>query len=142
MKISTKGRYGLRALIDIAMYSSSEIVTLKSVSERQNISERYLEQIFSSLRKGGVVKAKKGPQGGYYLEEDAYNLTMGDILRTLEGDLSIIDIEKEDNPLEHFLCENLWNMANIKINNYFNSITLKDLVEKYRSSKENIMYYI
>ena len=142
MIISTKGRYGLRALIDIAIYSSSEIVTLKSISERQRISERYLEQIFSSLRKGGVVKAKKGPQGGYYLEEEAYDLTMGDILRILEGDLSIVDMEKEENQLENFLWENLWNMANIKMNNYFDAITLKDLVEKYRSSKENIMYYI
>ncbi|CDG02879.1 Rrf2 family protein, putative transcriptional regulator [Clostridium chauvoei JF4335] len=59
MKISTKGKYGLRALIDISIYSSSEIVTLKSISERQDISERYLEQIFSLLRKGGVIKAKK-----------------------------------------------------------------------------------
>ena len=70
MKISTKGRYGLRALIDICIYSGNDIVTVKSISQRQNISERYLEQIFASLRKGGIIKAKKGAQGGYFLTRE------------------------------------------------------------------------
>ncbi len=70
MKISTKGRYGLKALIDIAMYSNSEVVTLKSISERQSISEGYLEQIFSALRKSGLVIGRKGAQGGYTLSKD------------------------------------------------------------------------
>ncbi|MBX7324158.1 Rrf2 family transcriptional regulator [Clostridium chauvoei] len=142
MKISTKGKYGLRALIDISIYSSSEIVTLKSISERQDISERYLEQIFSLLRKGGVIKEKKGPQGGYFLADGANKLTIGDIIRILEGDSDLINIEKTDNQIEKFICENLWEIANQKIKEYFNSITLEELSSKYKESTVNIMYYI
>ncbi|MBX7346929.1 RrF2 family transcriptional regulator [Clostridium chauvoei] len=142
MKISTKGKYGLRALIDISIYSSSEIVTLKSISERQDISERYLEQIFSLLRKGGVIKAKKGPQVGYFLADGANKLTIGDIIRILEGDSDLINIEKTDNQIEKFICENLWEIANQKIKEYFNSITLEELSSKYKESTVNIMYYI
>ncbi|MBX7326652.1 RrF2 family transcriptional regulator [Clostridium chauvoei] len=142
MKISTKGKYGLRALIDISIYSSSEIVTLKSISERQDISERYLEQIFSLLIKGGVIKAKKGPQGGYFLADGANKLTIGDIIRILEGDSDLINIEKTDNQIEKFICENLWEIANQKIKEYFNSITLEELSSKYKESTVNIMYYI
>ncbi|AYE34245.1 RrF2 family transcriptional regulator [Clostridium septicum] len=142
MKISTKGRYGLRALIDISIYSFSETVTLKSISERQDISERYLEQIFSSLRKGGVIKSKKGPQGGYFLSEEANNLTIGEILRILEGDSNLINIEETDNEMEKFICENLWEVANKRIKDFFNSITLEELSTKYKESTVNIMYYI
>ena len=67
MIISSKGKYGLVALMDICLYSRSEAVTLKSVSKRQDISERYLEQIFSILKKGGIINSKKGAQGGYFL---------------------------------------------------------------------------
>lgn len=143
MKISTKGRYGLRALIDICIYSSSEMVTVKSISERQGISERYLEQIFSSLRKGGIINAKKGAQGGYFLAKSAREFTIGDILNVLEGDLLLIDIEKDENEIENFMSENLWNVINNKISAFFHSITLEDLANDYRKSaiKED-MYYI
>lgn len=143
MKISTKGRYGLRALIDICIYSSSEMVTVKSISERQGISERYLEQIFSSLRKGGVINAKKGAQGGYFLAKSAREFTIGDILSVLEGDLLLIDIEKDENAIENFMSENLWNVINNKISAFFNSITLEDLANDYKkNSIKNDMYYI
>lgn len=143
MKISTKGRYGLRALIDICIYSSSEMVTVKSISERQGISERYLEQIFSSLRKGGIINAKKGAQGGYFLAKSPREFTIGDILSVLEGDLLLIDIEKDENEIENFMSENLWNVINNKISAFFNSITLEDLANDYRkNSTKNDMYYI
>lgn len=143
MKISTKGRYGLRALIDICIYSSSEMVTVKSISERQGISERYLEQIFSSLRKGGVINAKKGAQGGYFLAKSAREFTIGDILSVLEGDLLLIDIEKDENAIENFMSENLWNVINNKISAFFNSITLEDLANDYKkNSIKDDMYYI
>lgn len=143
MKISTKGRYGLRALIDICIYSSSEMVTVKSISERQGISERYLEQIFSSLRKGGIINAKKGAQGGYFLAKSPREFTIGDILSVLEGDLLLIDIEKDENAIENFMSENLWNVINNKISAFFNSITLEDLANDYRkNSIKDDMYYI
>jgi len=139
MKISTKGRYGLRALIDICIYSSAEMVTVKSISERQGISERYLEQIFSSLRKGGIINAKKGAQGGYFLAKSAREFTIGDILSVLEGDLLLIDIE---NDIENFISENLWNVINNKISSFFNSITLEDLANDYKKKNKEDMYYI
>ena len=142
MKISTKGRYGLRALIDICIYSSDEMVTVKSISERQGISERYLEQIFSSLRKGGIINAKKGSQGGYFLAKSAREFTIGDILSVLEGDLLLIDVEKDESAIENFICDNLWNVINNKISSFFNSITLEDLVTDYKKNNKEDMYYI
>lgn len=142
MKISTKGRYGLIAIMDMALFSKADIVTLKSISERQNISERYLEQIFSALKKGGIVKAKKGPQGGYYLEDNAYKFTIYDILKVLEGDLDIINIEEQTNEMENFLCHNLWTNVNSLIYKYFSSVSLEDLVKIYNEGKNEIMYYI
>lgn len=142
MKISTKGRYGLRALIDICLYASSDMVTVKSISERQGVSERYLEQIFSSLRKGGVINAKKGAQGGYFLAKSPRELTIGDILSVLEGDLLLIDIEHDENDIENFMSENLWNVINNKISNFFNSITLEELVNDYKKYNKEDMYYI
>ena len=88
MIISSKGKYGLVALMDICLYSRSEAVTLKSVSKRQDISERYLEQIFSILRKGGIISSKKGAQGGYFLSRKPKDITVGEILNILEGDVN------------------------------------------------------
>lgn len=142
MKISTKGRYGLRALIDICVYSGNDIVTVKSISERQNISERYLEQIFASLRKGGIIKAKKGAQGGYFLAKEPKDFTIADILCVLEGDIRLIDVEAEDNDIENYLINNLWHIANDKIKSFFNSLTLEDLAEGYTNRGKEEMYYI
>lgn len=142
MKISTKGRYGLRALIDICLYASADMVTVKSISERQGISERYLEQIFSSLRKGGIINAKKGAQGGYFLAKSAREFTIGDILSVLEGDLLLIDIEEDENAIENFISDNLWNVINNKISSFFHSITLEDLANDYKNQNKEDMYYI
>jgi Rrf2 family cysteine metabolism transcriptional repressor len=144
VKISTKGRYGLKALIDIAMYSNSEVVTLKSISERQNISEGYLEQIFSTLRKSGLVIGRKGAQGGYTLSKSTDIITIGEILRTLEGDLDLVDINNTNaaDDLERCINENLWNVINKNVNDYFDNITLEDLVNKYKNEVNNFMYFI
>lgn len=143
MKISTKGRYGLRALIDLAINMDSEAVSIKAISERQNISERYLEQIFSLLRKSGIILGRKGAQGGYILGKNINELTILEILKVLEGDNIFIDInDKDDNELEDFINKNLWKEINSKIEEYFLNITLENLVDEYRKSKDNIIYYI
>lgn len=143
MKISTKGRYGLRALIDLAINMDSENVSIKAISERQNISERYLEQIFSLLRKAGIILGRKGAQGGYILGKNSSELTIIEILKVLEGDSIFIDInEKEENELEDFINKNLWKDINVIIKDYFTSITLEDLVDNYKKSKDTIIYYI
>ena len=87
MKISTKGRYGLKALINLAMNDKQENITIKTLCENLNISERYLEQIFSLLRKSGLIIGKKGAQGGYTLTKHPNEITIGEILKVLEGDL-------------------------------------------------------
>lgn len=143
MKISTKGRYGLRALIDLAINMDSENVSIKAISERQNISERYLEQIFSLLRKAGIIVGRKGAQGGYSLGKKPRELTITELLKVLEGDSIFIDInDKAENELEDFINKNLWKDINSIIKDYFTSITLEDLVEDYKKSKDTIIYYI
>ena len=143
MKISTKGRYGLRALIDLAINIDSENVSIKAISERQDISERYLEQIFSLLRKAGIIVGRKGAQGGYSFGKKVSDLTILEILKILEGDNIFIDINnKDENELENFINKNLWQDINNSIEKYFNSITLEELVDDYKKSKDTLIYYI
>ena len=142
MIISSKGKYGLVALMDICLYSRSEAVTLKSVSKRQDISERYLEQIFSILKKGGIINSKKGAQGGYFLARKPKDITVGEILNILEGYLKIVSPSEEKNDIECFMQKKIWNNINRQKETYFNSITLEELVKDYIEGKITIMYYI
>ena len=143
MKISTKGRYGIRALIDLVINSECGSVTLKAISERQEISERYLEQIFSLLRKAGLIIGRKGAQGGYTLSKNPNEITIGEILRALEGESLLIDINDDNsNDMERFVNKVIWSEINKKINDYFEYITLEYIVEEYRKEKEEIIYYI
>ncbi len=147
MKISTKGRYGLTAMVDIAINAINENVTIKSISERQDISEGYLEQIFSALRKAGLVKSIKGSQGGYILGDNAANITIGDILRTLEGSLSVIGDEvkdEESNLLQQCIKTKIWNEMDRSISSLVDSITLEKLVVEYKKMTDSSksMYYI
>ena len=87
MKLSTKGKYGLRALIDLAQYSEDSPVSITSIARRQDISERYLEQLMSKLKKAGLVKSIRGANGGYVLAKEAKDISVGDVLRALEGNL-------------------------------------------------------
>ena len=91
MKLSTKGRYGLRALIDLALYSETEPVSINTIAERQGLSERYLEQLMALLKKNGIVKSIRGASGGYSLAKPASEISVGDILRALEGNLEPVD---------------------------------------------------
>ena len=88
MKLSTKGRYGLRAMIDLARYSEKEPVSISSIAARQDISERYLEQLVGLLKKAGLVCSIRGAAGGYILARGACEISVGDVLRALEGALS------------------------------------------------------
>jgi len=147
MKISTKGRYGLTAMVDIAINAINENVTIKSISERQNISEGYLEQIFSSLRKAGLVKSIKGSQGGYLLGDNPDNITIGDILRTLEGNLSVLGDEikdEQENMLQKCIKGKIWNEMDKKISSIVDSITLENLALDYKKMQDSSesMYFI
>lgn len=146
MKISTKGRYGLRAMLDLAVFSNGEHVPLNSVAERQRISVNYLEQVFSSLRKAGLVKSIKGAQGGYALTEEPSEIRVGTILRALEGELAVIDNKNSGfkSAIQICLDELVWDRMNDCLNEVVDSITLEDLACDFRriNGLEAIMYYI
>ena len=91
MKISTKGRYGLRALIDLAQYSEIEPVSINSIATRQGISEGYLEQLLTLLKKAGLIKSIRGAGGGYVLAKEMNEISVGDVLRALEGSLQPVE---------------------------------------------------
>ena len=104
MKLSTKGRYGVKAMVDLAIHYGGSPVSIKSISQRQNISEYYLEQLFSSLRKAKLIKSIRGAQGGYILSKNPNEITVGEVLRALEGESLLIDInEDEENCMERFV---------------------------------------
>lgn len=147
MKISTKGRYGLRALVDLASHTKEEAMSLSSVAGRQKISVNYLEQVFATLRKAGIVKSVKGPQGGYMLAKRAEDLQVNEILTALEGRFSIIDEASSEEQLDNVqlvINELVWNKINQQVNDYLEQTTLADLVGEYNAinSEEEIMYYI
>lgn len=91
MKISTRGRYGLKAMVDIAANSKEGCVSLKSIAERTNLSESYLEQLIAPLKKAGLLKSTRGVNGGYILGRNAENISVGDILRVVEGPLELVE---------------------------------------------------
>ena len=133
MKISTKGRYALRLMIDLAMNSVGEPVSLKDVAKRLGISEKYLEQIISVLNRAGYVKSIRGAQGGYLLRRAPEEYTVGMILRLTEGSLAPVTcVEDGDFPCErqeNCVTVILWKKINDAINSVVDSITLQDLVD-------------
>ena len=143
MKLSTKGRYGLRAMLDLCLNASNQAVSIKSISERQGISENYLEQIIATLKKNDYVKSTRGPKGGYSLMKLPNEISVGDILRVLEGDLNPVDCVEVNEALtcqESKLCVTkfVWRKISDSINQVVDNITLEDLMkEQYRIDDEN-----
>jgi len=149
MDMSTKGRYGVRALLDLAVNSTGgNVVTLASIANRQKISEGYLEQIISILRKSGIVNGIKGPQGGYVLAQPAGRIKMRQILEILEGDLFIIKEDRVGIPdadlMLYCIQQVLWKPMLDALSCANESITLQDLVDAYSKIRESTdpMYYI
>jgi Rrf2 family protein len=142
MKISTQGRYGLRALVDLVENEDSEgAIPLREISERQKISERYLEQLFAKLRKAGIVKSVRGAHGGYMLNRPADKITVGDVVKTLEGNLAPVDCtitnKGEQCQFEgECVTHEVWEEIKIKIEDIIESITLQDLKERSLELKE------
>lgn len=148
MKISTKGRYGLRALMDLAMNSKNGHVSLVNIANRNQISVHYLEHVFSSLKRSGIIKSVKGAQGGYVLAERPEDLTIAQIILALEGGYRI-----EREPLNgDALCDTaskvmdtlLWERINEETEKILECVTLADLVNEFTElyETEQSMYYI
>ena len=133
MKISTKGRYALRLMIDIAIHSAAEPVRIKYIAKRQDVSEKYLEQIIAVLNKAGYVKSIRGPKGGYLLTKQPADYTAGMILRLTEGSLapvSCLEFEENDCPRQDQCATlELWKRLDQAIKDVVDSVTLEDLVE-------------
>lgn len=141
MKISTKGRYALRLMLDLAINNTGEFIPLKNVSERQNISVKYLEQIITTLVKAGFVKGLRGSKGGYKIARKPEDYTVGMILRLTEGSLAPVACLDDDvNTCER--CDDcitleLWRDLYNAINNVVDNVTLADLIERYEDKIGN-----
>ena len=138
MKISTKGRYGLRALIDLAQYSEIEPVSISSIATRQAISEGYLEQLMSMLKKAGLIKSIRGAGGGYVLARDMSEISVGDVLRALEGSLQPVECaafsqEESCEASGGCVTKYVGQRINESITQTVNEISLKQLVEESKS---------
>ncbi len=134
MKISTRGRYALRMMLDLALNAQEQYVTIKSIAQRQEISGKYLEQIITVLSRAGFVKSTRGAQGGYKLAHPADEYTVGMILRLMEGNLAPVACI-EDDPNQCSRCEecatlDVWKQLEDAISGVVDHITLADLAKK------------
>lgn len=141
MKISTKGRYGLRALIDLAKFSEIEPVSINSIATRQGISERYLEQLMTLLKKAGLIKSIRGAGGGYVLAKDIKEISVGDVLRALEGSLEPVECAAfhPDAPCEASggcVTKYVWQRINESINKTVDEISLEQLVNESKGVQD------
>ncbi len=141
MKISTKGRYALRLMIDLAEHDRGEYIPLKEISSRQNVSVKYLEQIVNQLSRAGLLRSVRGAQGGYRLAKDVQEYTAGEILRVTEGGLAPIACLTESAEIcpRNSACETLdfWVGLGKAIDSYVDSVSLEDLVLQHQKKLEN-----
>ena len=142
--ISTRGRYALRLMLDLAEHGSEDFVPLKDIAERQGISKKYLEQIIPTLNRAGFLQTNRGFQGGYKLAKNPDKYTVGDILRETEGGLAPISC-LEQSPIQcpraaECMTLPMWKGLQDVINNYLNGITLQDLIDKNKAPNGD--YYI
>ncbi len=140
MKLSTKSRYGVRAMFDMAYHAGTMPAQIKDISRRQNISPRYLEQIFQDLKKAGLLKSRRGPQGGYSLSRPADQINIKEIVLAAEGELLLVNCVKghrkdsEAPPHCEFdnqcITQHIWAESSEILGKYFASISLKDLCDR------------
>lgn len=139
LKISTKGRYGLTIMMELAAKFGEGPTSLKSIAERNQLSEHYLEQLVAPLRNAGLVKSIRGAYGGYVLSREPESITAGDVIRILEGPISPVDFTEEDDPAKR----DLWLRIRDSIANVLDSTTLADLVSyKDEGQPDSYMFYI
>ncbi|MDF2964091.1 MAG: Rrf2 family transcriptional regulator [Paenibacillus sp.] len=139
MKISTKGRYGLTIMMELASRYGEGPTSLKSIAEKHQLSEHYLEQLVAPLRNAGLVKSIRGAYGGYILSKTADQISAGDVIRVLEGPISPVDFTEEDDPAKR----DLWVRIRDSIAAVLDSTTLEDLISfKDEGMNDNYMFYI
>lgn len=139
MKLSTKGRYGLKAMFDLALYYGEQPISLSSIAERRNISLSYLEQLISQLKKAGVVKSIRGAQGGYILNGTPETITVGQVLRALEQ-LAPVDCVTDDydcESSEFCVTRVIYQKILDSILETVDNISLQDMLDDYKNKKDN-----
>ena len=143
MKISTKGRYALRVMVDLAIYENGSYIALKDIAQRQEISLKYLEQIMRLLSATQFVRSARGAQGGYKLTKSAAQITAKEILVATEGNLSCVGCVDDPDSCErcsHCATNQFWKGLSDTIDQYLSSYTLKDIADEYQ--KNNYDYII
>jgi Rrf2 family protein len=142
MKISTRGRYGIRLLIDLAEHPNEPHVALANVAERQGISVRYLEQVVIILRRAGFIRSVKGASGGYALAYPPQEINIGDVLRVLEGDMVVVDPPRGiESKLQHCIRVTVFDRLNERIAAVIDRKTLASVVGTV-DPDESYMYFI
>jgi len=135
MILSTRGRYGIKMMLELALNYGKGAMPLKDIANRQSLSDTYLEQLISPLRKKGFVKSTRGAQGGYELAKKPSEIKVGDIIRVLEGSLApsqcVLEEEPECSKAEYCATKLLYEKITESINNVIDSISLKDMVDDY-----------
>jgi len=132
LRLSTKGQYGVRAMFEIARGYPDKPITIKEISERQDVSVAYLEQILNKLRNGGLIKSIKGPGGGYILNKKPKDISIGAILKDLEGPVAItscLDPQEGCMRVDGCVTYMLWKSLGEKIEGFLNTVTLNDLIK-------------
>lgn len=137
MKLSTRGRYGIHAMYDLAVNAECGPQSIKAIAERRDIPEAYLEQLIAALKRGNLVTSTRGAQGGYALARPAAEITVGQVLRALEGGLSLVDcVHEEDACGRSCDCPSriLWVKIQAGLDRIVDGITLQDMVDDYRAN--------
>ena len=135
MKLTTKGRYAVMAMADLALYKDNGPTSLSDISLRQNISLPYLEQIFIKLKDNNLVKSTRGAKGGYVLEKPAIDIKISNIISAVDEEVKMLNCKKEskkgcNNKSTKCITHNLWDQLDQHINNFFEKVKLQDLVKK------------
>ena len=141
MKVSTKGRYALRLMLDLAVNNTGEYIPIKDISVRQCISIKYLEQIVNALNKAGFLKSQRGASGGYCLAKKPSEYSIGDILRVSEGSLAPVSCVVEEllecpHQVKCCATRELWSGLYDVVNNYLDNYTLQQLIDNHNKLKE------
>lgn len=149
MKLSTKGRYGLKAMLELSLHFGEGPLPLNNIAEKQNISEHYLEQLIATLRKDGLVNSVRGAQGGYLLSNKPKEITVGDVIRSLEGNIAPSDCVIEGESIdcangEFCVTRGVWKKIRDSINQVIDTVTLQDMVDEQEEINKNksYMFYI
>jgi len=142
LRLSTKGKYGLKAMYDLALNYGDEPISLKSIAQRQGISEYYLEQLIAILKKAGLVRSIRGAYGGYILARDPSEITVGDVLRALEGPIGLVECVLEQDAIKCFKYENcitriVWERISDSIIQTIDSITLRDMCNEAKKNNKD-----